>query len=69
MKFETLNYCGSNEGSYEIRNPSSPNAFPKPQTLGTTFLKKIQLLTSHSNHQRKNDLQKQLSHLIQHMSL
>ena len=33
MKFETLNYYGSNEGKYEIRNPSSPNAFPNPQTL------------------------------------
>ena len=40
VKFETLNYCGSNEGSYEIRNPSSPNASPNPQTLKTTFLKK-----------------------------
>ena len=58
MKFKNLNYCGSNEGNYEIRNPSSPNAFPNPQTLRTTFLKKIQLLTSHNNHQRKNTLQK-----------
>ena len=69
MKFKTLNYCGSNEGSYEIQNPSSPNAFPKPQTLRTTFMKKRQVLANQNNHHRKNSLQKQLSRLSQHMSL
>ena len=40
MKFQTHNYCGSNEGSYEIQNPISHNAFPNLQTLKTTFLEK-----------------------------